>query len=319
MLLYSPHALLRAASALLDSGTPVGDCRSAHCLARRATEPRVVPASNCVDLLVCGQSGPFLEILEFSQDGRPLVGNDRYAGYCVDLMEKLAARVNLTSYVFKEVLDNKYGNTDANGVWNGMIGEVIRRVRALPPAFSIRSDCIISDRIGSSRSGLLGEGYVLLTQEADMAVAPLTITESRAHVVDFSTPYLDLGLSIMMYRHNNSETQYLAFMDPVRVHSRFRSLLCYAPCTTVHSCVAAPGGLALHRVLLREHQRRALPRALPAFTSNFLVDHLPVEYSMLDCLYCCARAGEPLLTRRVASDRFLQRSRVSFLQLSSFI
>ena len=49
-----------------------------------------------------------------------------------------------------------------------------------------------------------------------MAVAPLTITESRAHVVDFSTPYLDLGLSIMMYRHNKSETKYLAFMEPVR-------------------------------------------------------------------------------------------------------
>ena len=58
-----------------------------------------------------------------------------------------------------------------------------------------------------------------------MAVAPLTITESRARVVDFSTPYLDLGLSIMMYRHNNSETQYLAFMDPVCAHSRLLSLL----------------------------------------------------------------------------------------------
>ena len=105
-----------------------------------------------VELLVCGQSGPFLEILEFSRDGRPLVGNDRYAGYCVDLMEKLAARVNLTSYVFKEVLDNKYGNTDANGVWNGMIGEVIRRVRTLPflpLAFSIRIDCIESRRLFS--------------------------------------------------------------------------------------------------------------------------------------------------------------------------
>lgn len=54
------------------------------------------------------------------------------------------------------------------------------------------------------------------SQEADMAVAPLTITESRARVVDFSTPYLDLGLSIMMYRHNASDTDYFAFMDPVR-------------------------------------------------------------------------------------------------------
>lgn len=69
----------------------------------------------------------------FSQDGRPLVGNDRYVGYCVDLMEKLALKANLTSYVFKEVHDSKYGNVDNKipGGWNGMIGEVIRRVRHL--------------------------------------------------------------------------------------------------------------------------------------------------------------------------------------------
>ena len=36
------------------------------------------------------------------------------------------------------------------------------------------------------------------TQEADLAIAPLTITADREQVIDFSKPFLSLGISIMI-------------------------------------------------------------------------------------------------------------------------
>lgn len=38
----------------------------------------------------------------------------------------------------------------------------------------------------------------LLFQEADLAIAPLSITSERERVVDFSKPYMDVGISIMI-------------------------------------------------------------------------------------------------------------------------
>jgi len=38
----------------------------------------------------------------------------------------------------------------------------------------------------------------LCTQEADLAIAPLTITADREQVIDFSKPFLSLGISIMI-------------------------------------------------------------------------------------------------------------------------
>jgi len=35
-------------------------------------------------------------------------------------------------------------------------------------------------------------------QEADLAIAPLTITADREEVIDFSKPFLSLGISIMI-------------------------------------------------------------------------------------------------------------------------
>jgi ABC-type amino acid transport substrate-binding protein len=35
-------------------------------------------------------------------------------------------------------------------------------------------------------------------QEADLAIAPLTITSTREQVIDFSKPFMSLGISIMI-------------------------------------------------------------------------------------------------------------------------
>ncbi len=43
--------------------------------------------------------------------------------------------------------------------------------------------------------GMVGE---VVSRTADMAIAPLTISQSRMEVVDFSKPFMNLGISIMV-------------------------------------------------------------------------------------------------------------------------
>jgi hypothetical protein len=43
-----------------------------------------------------------------NEDGKNLTGNERYMGYCVDLMERIATLLNIT-YEIRHVKDNKFG------------------------------------------------------------------------------------------------------------------------------------------------------------------------------------------------------------------
>lgn len=56
-----------------------------------------------------------------------LVGNNRFEGYLIDLLEKLSKFGNFT-YTLKKVRDQKYGQRDKNDNWNGLIGELVNRV-----------------------------------------------------------------------------------------------------------------------------------------------------------------------------------------------
>ena len=77
-------------------------------------------------------------------------------------------------YTIYEAADGLYGTINDNEEWNGMIGEILSGVRicSIPsPKFAL--------------------------QNAQMAVAPLTVTNQRAEVVDFTQPFLSLGISIL--------------------------------------------------------------------------------------------------------------------------
>ncbi|CAF3809797.1 unnamed protein product [Rotaria magnacalcarata] len=81
-------------------------------------------------------------------------------GFCLDLAEKVCSILNITCK-FRIVHDGGFGSKNAtSGTWDGMVGEVVSRV-------------------------------------ADMAIAPLTISQKRMEVVDFSKPFMNLGISIM--------------------------------------------------------------------------------------------------------------------------
>ena len=74
-----------------------------------------------------------------------LTSDDPYSGYCVDLLRAISIEEGF-NYTIQIVRDGKYGAEDPeSGHWSGMVGE-------------------------------------LLTKEADLAVAPLTITYVREKV-----------------------------------------------------------------------------------------------------------------------------------------
>lgn len=48
-------------------------------------------------------------------------------GFCMDLLSEVAKKLGF-KYKVQLVKDSSYGRQDENGNWNGMIGEVVRRV-----------------------------------------------------------------------------------------------------------------------------------------------------------------------------------------------
>lgn len=56
-----------------------------------------------------------------------LEGNERYEGFCVDMLKELADILKF-NYRIKLVSDGLYGVPGANGTWTGMVGELIARV-----------------------------------------------------------------------------------------------------------------------------------------------------------------------------------------------
>lgn len=58
---------------------------------------------------------------------KALVGNDRFEGFCIDLLKELASILGFT-YEIRLVPDGKYGSQDEKGQWNGILRELIEHV-----------------------------------------------------------------------------------------------------------------------------------------------------------------------------------------------
>ncbi|XP_076758867.1 glutamate receptor IB isoform X4 [Xylocopa sonorina] len=114
-----------------------------------------------------------------SETGELLTGNDSYEGYCKDLADLIAKKLGIT-YELRIVKDGKYGmeNPDVPGGWDGMVGELIRK-------------------------------------EADIAIAPMTITSERERVIDFSKPFMSLGISIMIKKPIKQKPGVFSFLNPL--------------------------------------------------------------------------------------------------------
>uniref|UniRef100_A0AAQ6ICU9 Glutamate receptor n=1 Tax=Anabas testudineus TaxID=64144 RepID=A0AAQ6ICU9_ANATE len=108
---------------------------------------------------------------------KALVGNDRFEGFCIDLLKELANILGFT-YEIRLVPDGKYGSQDDKGQWNGMIRELIEH-------------------------------------RADLAVSPLTITYMREKFIDFSKPFMSMGISILYRKPNATSNGFFSFLNPM--------------------------------------------------------------------------------------------------------
>ncbi|KAL2101789.1 hypothetical protein ACEWY4_003550 [Coilia grayii] len=86
-------------------------------------------------------------------------------GFCIDILKKLSRTIKF-SYDLYLVTNGKHGKL-VRGVWNGMIGEVFYK-------------------------------------RADMAIGSLTINEERSEIIDFSVPFVETGISVMVARSNGT-------------------------------------------------------------------------------------------------------------------
>ncbi|XP_061104022.1 glutamate receptor ionotropic, kainate 1 isoform X2 [Conger conger] len=113
----------------------------------------------------------------YKKSNKELYGNDRFEGYCLDLLKELSNILGF-SYEVKLVSDGKYGAQNDKGEWNGMVRELIDHI-------------------------------------ADLAVAPLTITYVREKVIDFSKPFMTLGISILYRKPNGTNPGVFSFLNPL--------------------------------------------------------------------------------------------------------
>ena len=106
-------------------------------------------------------------------------GEDLYEGYSVDLLKEIS-KIAKFKYTITLVSDGKYGRFDEKTQhWSGMIGE-------------------------------------LESQKADLVVADMVITSERAKVIDFTTPFMDTGVTILYKReqHNYERGMFTLFVSP---------------------------------------------------------------------------------------------------------
>ena len=51
-------------------------------------------------------------------------------------------------------------------------------------------------------------------QEADLAVAPLTVTATREQVVEMTTPFMQTGLSFLLHKNVTCRERHFGFLSP---------------------------------------------------------------------------------------------------------
>jgi len=63
------------------------------------------------------------------RDSENYDGNDRFEGFCIDLLIEIAKLCNFNFTIY-QVPDNKYGAPNDQGKWNGLVKELIEGVSA---------------------------------------------------------------------------------------------------------------------------------------------------------------------------------------------
>ncbi|XP_031357209.1 glutamate receptor ionotropic, kainate 2-like isoform X3 [Photinus pyralis] len=173
-------------------------------------------------------------------------GNNRFYGFCIDVLEIVAREVGFV-YLVELVPDRKYGvKNPTTGEWNGMVAQLMQHEQPyvmLRPQSNLTGNaryegfCIdllreIASMVGfdyrielvpDSKYGVIdletGEwnGIVrqLMDKKADLAVGSMTINYARESVIDFTKPFMNLGISILFKVPTSQQARLFSFMNPL--------------------------------------------------------------------------------------------------------
>uniref|UniRef100_A0A674P594 Glutamate receptor n=1 Tax=Takifugu rubripes TaxID=31033 RepID=A0A674P594_TAKRU len=117
-----------------------------------------------------------ISITTIEEEPYTMTRGSELEGFCIDLLSQLSQKIGFR-YDLHLVKDGRYGAIDTSGKWTGMIGELVRG-------------------------------------EADLAVAPLTVTAARERFVDTTTPFMQTGLSFILRNDVTSARSSVGVMSP---------------------------------------------------------------------------------------------------------
>ncbi|XP_045593286.1 glutamate receptor ionotropic, kainate 2 isoform X4 [Procambarus clarkii] len=192
---------------------------------------------------------PYTMLKETSEQ---MTGNDRYEGFCIDLIQEISELLGF-NYTIRIAADGSHGKyDDKKKRWNGMIGE-------------------------------------LLDQKADLAIGDLTITYEREQVVDFTMPWMNLGITILYRKPTKKPPNLFSFLSPLSLDVWLYMATAYL-------------GVSLLLFVLARFSPYEWSNPHPCDQSP---DKLDNEFSLLNCLWFCIgslmQQGGDLLPKAVST------------------
>ncbi|KAI4498717.1 hypothetical protein M0802_006184 [Mischocyttarus mexicanus] len=166
-----------------------------------------------------------------------LSGNAQFEGYSVDLIYEIS-RILGFNYTFRLVPDGRYGSYNKQTKeWDGMMKE-------------------------------------LLDQKADLAIADLTITYDREQAVDFTMPFMNLGISILYRKPIKQPPNLFSFLSPLSLD------------VWIYMATAYLGVSVLLFILARQVEILFTPYEwYNPHPCNKNPDHLENRFKLLNCLW----------------------------------
>ncbi|KAF6017885.1 hypothetical protein EB796_023824 [Bugula neritina] len=129
--------------------------------------------------IVVKEEHPLVIVRHTDEDGNaiPEGSNEKFVGYAIDMMTEIGKYLNV-SYTYQLVPDGSTGLPLSNGSWTGMIG-------------------------------------MLMSNQADLAVGDVTINYERSSVIDFTKPFMNLGISILFKKPDEDPPKLFSFLEPL--------------------------------------------------------------------------------------------------------
>lgn len=142
-----------------------------------------------LDMGLCTAVQSELTITTIKQEPYTMSKGPQLEGFCMDLLSEVAKKMGFR-YRVQLVKDGSYGRQDESGNWNGMIGEVVRG-------------------------------------EADLAIAPLTLTAAREKAVGMTKPFMQTGISVLLRKDISEGAGFFDFLTPFSAQTWVGILIAY--------------------------------------------------------------------------------------------